>query len=220
MKLYDYTNSYQLKKRDLERIESLSLEMWKDAIHFDYHVTILYDKPVTDETLVMSDNRHLRKLLRTKYKNSAKSNDSVKFLFTLEKHLKNDQSKWFNSYHRHILMSEVNGVSCEDLEEFISYHHKSVSRDLFNEDTNFRLRKGVVVEPIEDFNIALSYVTKQIEYPRLNVEREKVIDTTNSDIGKNHYSTRGESRANRIKDTCTRPRRLPNGSNRVLSTVH
>ena len=119
MKLYDYTNSYQLKKRDLERIESLSLEMWRDAIHFDYHITILYDKPVTDETLVLSDNRHLRKLLRTKYKNSAKSNDSVKFLFTLEKHLKNDQSRWFNSYHRHILMSEVNGVSCEDLEDFI-----------------------------------------------------------------------------------------------------
>ena len=33
-----------------------------------------------------------------------------------------------------------------------------------------------VVEPVEDFNIALSYVTKQIEYPRLNVDREKVID--------------------------------------------
>ena len=55
MKLYDYTNSYQLKRRDLERIESLSLEMWRDAIHFAYHITILYDKPVTDETLVLSD---------------------------------------------------------------------------------------------------------------------------------------------------------------------
>ena len=220
MELYNITNSYQLTKRDFERIESLSLEMWRDAIHFDYHITILYDKPVTDETLVMSDNRHLRKLLRTKYKNTSKSNDSVKFLFTLEKHLKNDQSKWFNSYHRHILMSEINGVSCEDLENFIRKHHKSVSRDLFNEDTNFRLRKGVVVEPVEDFNIALSYVTKQIEYPRLNVDREKVIDTSNSDIGKNHYSTRGESRENRFKDTCTRQSRIPKGSDQVLSMAY
>ena len=117
-------------------------------------------------------------------------------------------------------MSEINGVSCEDLENFIRRHHKSVSRDLFNEDTNFRLRKGVVVEPVEDFNIALSYVTKQIEYPRLNVDREKVIDTSNSDIGKNHYSTRGDSRENRFKDTCTRQSRIPKGSDQVLSMAH
>ncbi len=220
MELYNITNSYQLKKRDFERIESLSLEMWRDAIHFDYHITILIDKLVTDETQVMSDNRHLRKLLRTKYKNTSKSNDSVKFLFTLEKHLKNDQSKWFNSFHRHILMSEINGVSCEDLENFIRRHHKSVSRDLFNEDTNFRLRKGVVVEPVEDFNIALSYVTKQIEYPRLNVDREKVIDTSNSDIGKNHYSTRGETRESKIKDLCSRQKRVTKGSDRTLSMAH
>ena len=117
-------------------------------------------------------------------------------------------------------MSEINGVSCEELENFIRRHHKSVSRDLFNEDTNFRLRKGVVVEPVEDFNIALSYVTKQIEYPRLNVDREKVIDTSNSDIGKNHYSTRGDSRENRFKDTCKRPQRIPTRSDRVLSIAH
>ncbi len=206
-------NTYQLSKRDKERIESLSLEMWSKSIHFDYHITILYDRPVKDDTQVMLDNRHLRRLLRTRYKRS------ISFLFTLEKHLQNDRSRWFNSYHRHILMSEVDGESCEDLEEFIRNHHKSVSRDLFNEDTNFRLRKGVVVEPVEDFNIALSYVTKQIEYPRLNVDREKVIDSSNSDIGKNHFSVRGESRDYRYRDLC-RPRSVPKATNRFLSVVH
>ena len=206
-------NTYQLTKRDKQRIESLSMELWSKSIHFDYHITILYDKPMKDDTQVMLDNRHLRRLLRTRYKKS------VNFLFTLEKHLKNSHSRWFNSYHRHILMSEVDGESCEDLEEFIRNHHKSVSRDLFNEDTNFRLRKGVVVEPVEDFNIALSYVTKQIEYPQLNVQRDRVIDASNSDIGKNHYSVRGEHRDTRHRDLC-RPRSVPKATNRVLSVVH
>ena len=206
-------NTYQLTKRDKQRIESLSMEMWQKSIHFDYHITILYDKAVKDDTQVMLDNRHLRRLLRTRYKRS------ISFLFTLEKHLQNDRSRWFNSYHRHILMSEVDGLSCEDLEDFIRNHHKSVSRDLFNEDTNFRLRKGVVVEPVEDFNIALSYVTKQIEYPRLNVDREKVIDASNSDIGKNHYSVRGEHRDTRHRDLC-RPRSVPKATNQFLSVVH
>ena len=208
-----YTNSYQLTKRDKARIESLSQEMWDDAIHFEYHITILYDKPVTDETKVVQDNSHLRRLLIRKYKKP------ISFLFTLEKHLKNDQSRWFNSYHRHILMSKVDGVSCDDLENFIRKHHKSVSIDLINHDTNFATRKGIVIEPVEDFDIALSYVTKQIEYPQLNVDREKVIDASNSDIGKNHYSVRGDHRDNRDRDLC-RPRTIPKTTNRFLSLVH
>lgn len=214
--MIDY--KYKLKKRDYQRIESLNMEMWSKSIHFDYFITIVYDKPVKDDTQVNLDNRHLRRLLRTKF-GTKKYKKSVNFLFTLEKHLKNDRSKWFNSYHRHILMSEVNGESCEDLEDFIRRHHNSVSRDLFNEDTNFRLRKGVVVEPVEDFSIALSYVTKQIEYPQLNVQRDRVIDASNSDIGKNHYLVRGDHRDTRHRDLC-RPRSVPKATHRVLSVVH
>ena len=213
MDLYNYTNSYQLTKRDKQRIESLSMEMWSKSIHFGYHITILYDKPVKDNTIPPLDNKHLKRLLRTKYKKS------LSFLFTLEKHLKNDQSKWFNSYHRHILMSSVDGLSCESLERFIRQHHNSVSEDLCNYDTKFATRKGIVVEPVQDFNIALSYVTKQIEYPQLNVERERVIDASNSDIGKNHYSVRGDHRDQRDRDLC-RPRSVPKATNRFLSVVH
>ena len=213
MDLYNYTNSYQLTKRDKQRIESLSMEMWSKSIHFGYHITILYDKPVKDNTIPPLDNKHLKRLLRTKYKKS------LSFLFTLEKHLKNDQSKWFNSYHRHILMSSVDGLSCESLERFIRQHHNSVSEDLCNYDTKFATRKGIVVEPVQDFNIALSYVTKQIEYPQLNVERERVIDASNSDIGKNHYSVRGDHRDQRDRDLC-RPRSVPKTTNRFLSVVH
>tara|TARA_R100000697_G_scaffold30262_1_gene40337 strand:- start:458 stop:1066 length:609 start_codon:yes stop_codon:yes gene_type:complete len=202
-----------MKKRDYNRVESLSKEMWLKDIMFDYFITILYEKPVKDDTIVAVDNRHLKLLLRRKYKKP------ISFLFTNEKHLKNDQSKWFNSYHRHILMSEVDGVSCEDLENFIRKHHKSVSVDLINHDTNFATRKGIVIKPVEDYNLALSYVTKQIEYPQLNVDRDKVIDASNSDIGKNHYSIRGDHRDNRDRDLC-RPRTIPKTTGRFLSVVH
>ena len=209
--MIDY--KYKMKKRDYIRVESLSKEMWSKDIMFDYFITILYEKPVKDDTIVAVDNRHLKLLLRRKYKKP------ISFLFTNEKHLKNDQSKWFNSYHRHILMSEVDGVSCEDLENFIRKHHKSVSIDLINHDTNFATRKGIVIKPVEDYNLALSYVTKQIEYPQLNVDRDKVIDASNSDIGKNHYSVRGDHRDNRDRDLC-RPRTIPKTTNRFLSLVH
>ena len=209
--MIDY--KYKMKKRDYQRVESLSKEMWHKSIMFSYFITILYEKPVTDETIVAVDNKHLKLLLRRKFKKD------ISFLFTNEKHLKNDQSKWFNSYHRHILMSEVNGVSCEDLENFIRKHHKSVSIDLINHDTKFATRKGIVIEPVKEFNLALSYVTKQIEYPQLNVDRDKVIDASNSDIGKNHYSVRGDHRDNRDRDLC-RPRTIPKTTNRFLSVVH
>ena len=202
-----------MKTRDYQRVESLSKEMWHKSIMFSYFITILYEKPVTDETIVAVDNKHLKLLLRRKFKKD------ISFLFTNEKHLKNDQSKWFNSYHRHILMSEVNGVSCEDLESFIRKHHKSVSIDLINHDTKFATRKGIVIEPVKEFNLALSYVTKQIEYPQLNVDRDKVIDASNSDIGKNHYSVRGDHRDYRDRDLC-RPRTIPKTTNRFLSVVH
>ena len=206
-------NTYQLTKRDKQRIESLSMEMWQKSIHFGYHITILYEHPVTDETIPVTDNRHLRLLLRRKYK------EPISFLFTLEKHLKNDESRWFNSYHRHILMSSVDGVSCDSLEDFIRKHHKSVSVDLINHDTKFATRKGIVIEPVKDFNIALSYVTKQIEFPQLNVRRDRVIDASNSDIGKNHYSVRGEHRDTRNRDLL-RPRAIPKATNQFLSLVH
>ena len=209
--MIDY--KYKMKKRDYNRVESLSKEMWSKDIMFDYFITILYEKPVKDDTIVAVDNRHLKLLLRRKYKKP------ISFLFTNEKHLKNDQSKWFNSYHRHILMSEVDGVSCEDLENFIRKHHKSVSVDLINHDTNFATRRGIVIKPVEDYNLALSYVTKQIEYPQLNVDRDKVIDASNSDIGKNHYSIRGDHRDNRDRDLC-RPRTIPKTTGRFLSVVH
>ena len=206
-------NTYQLTKRDKQRIESLSMEMWQKSIHFGYHITILYEHPVTDETIPVTDNRHLRLLLRRKYK------EPISFLFTLEKHLKNDESRWFNSYHRHILMSSVDGVSCDSLEDFIRKHHKSVSIDLINHDTKFATRKGIVIEPVKDFNIALSYVTKQIEFPQLNVRRDRVIDASNSDIGKNHYSVRGDNRDSRNRDLL-RPRAIPKATNQFLSLVH
>ena len=209
--MIDY--KYKMKKRDYQRVESLSKEMWHKSIMFSYFITILYEKPVTDETIVAVDNKHLKLLLRRKFKKD------ISFLFTNEKHLKNDQSKWFNSYHRHILMSEVDGVSCEDLESFIRKHHKSVSIDLINHDTKFATRKGIVIEPVKEFNLALSYVTKQIEYPQLNVDRDKVIDASNSDIGKNHYSVRGEHRDTRNRDLL-RPRAIPKATNQFLSLVH
>ena len=62
-------------------------------------------------------------------------------------------------------------------------------------------------------------MTKQIEYPQLNVDRDKVIDASNSDIGKNHYSVRGDHRDSRNRDLL-RPRAIPKATNKFLSLVH
>ena len=65
--MIDYKYNYEKKR--LQRVESLSKEMWLKDIMFDYFITILYEKPVKDDTIVAVDNRHLRLLLRRKYKN-------------------------------------------------------------------------------------------------------------------------------------------------------
>ena len=51
--MIDY--KYKMKKRDYNRVESLSKEMWLKDIMFDYFITILYEKPVKDDTIVAVD---------------------------------------------------------------------------------------------------------------------------------------------------------------------
>ena len=53
---------------------------------------------------------------------------------------------------------------------------------------------GLDIKLVKDLDLVTSYMTKQIDYPQLNIDRTKVIDVVNSDIGQNHYSVKGERR--------------------------
>ena len=191
--------TYKLNKRDEERVKPLLDEIYEEGINFLYFITLNYEEKVTDDVQVNEDNHHLRLLLRRYF------NKPLKFLFTLEKHLGNDASYFFNTYHRHILMEKVEGITCRKLKSIIKCHHRSVAPDSWG-------RKGCVIRPITDISLACSYVTKQIDYPSLNVDKRVVIDATNSDIGKNHYSVREDHR-----DTIYRQGRVPSSAKRSLS---
>ena len=193
--------TYRLKERDQERVKPLLDEIYEEGINFLYFITLNYESKVTDDVEVNEDNHHLKLKLRRYFKRP------VKFLFTLEKHLGNDNSYFFNTYHRHILMSKVEGITCRKLKSIIQSHHRNIARDTWG-------RKGCVIRPITDIEKACSYVTKQIDYPQLNVDRRVVIDATNSDIGKDHYSVRGLHR-----DPLYRHRRTSSPTNRSLSNA-
>ena len=198
--------TYKLDDKDKKRIRSLLDEIDDKSINFKYFLTLNYDTRVTDITQVWEDNNHLKKLLRMTFKRP------VKFLFTTEKHLNNPDSYYYNSYHRHILMEGIKGVHHNKIKHILRYHH-SVGTDT-------KYRKGCIIKPIEDLKVITSYITKQIDYSSLsNNETKYIIDSKNSDIGKNHYSIYGETRDEHIYNSI-RPKRIFERTNNVLSRVH
>ena len=44
-------------------------------------------------------------------------------------------------------------------------------------------------------DLITSYISKQIDYPSLNLDKRFIIDATNSDVGKDHYSVKGQKLA-------------------------
>ena len=193
--------TYELKDRDWKRIYPLMSEMYNKDIHFEYFITLNYEERMTDYVQVIEDNKELRFRLRKYFK------QPLRFFCTTEKHLKNPDSYFYNSYHRHILMERVDGINPRELESIIKRHHHSVAPDT-------RFRKGCVVEPIDDFDQLLSYLTKQINYVSDKINKDEIIDVTNSDIGKDHYSVRGLQ-----SDTIYRQGSVLKTVDRSLSTI-
>lgn len=184
-----FSNKYKLTDQDKRRIKSLMDEIQDKDINFRYFITIDYWYKQTDIIRVIEDNKHLRKLLRTNF------HQDLKFFITSEKHLSNAQSKVFLGYHRHILMTDIDDWNVarsrrweykKDLiEKKIRRHHHSTPNG----------KKGLVIRPVEDMDLITSYLTKQIDYPSLNLDKRFIIDATNSDVGKDHYSVKGQKLA-------------------------
>ena len=180
--------SYIMTNRDKERISTLLTEIEDKDINFKYFLTIDYYFKMTDDIRVLEDNKHLRLLLRRSFKRP------IRFFFTTEKHLGNDLSPAFLGFHRHLLMEDIDDwnvsrprrkeYKMDLIEKTIRRHHHSTPNG----------KLGLVIKPIESIESLMSYMTKQIDYPSLNIDKTKIIDVVNSDIGKNHYSVRGKKR--------------------------
>ena len=169
---------YQLTEYNKKRIRPLLNEIKQKGINFKYFLTIDYWWKMIDDIRVLEDNKHLRKLLRKYFKKP------IRFFFTSEKHLSNSDSPVFLGYHRHILMEEIPDVKLRDINQVIRRHHHSTPHG----------KAGLDIKLVKDLPLLTSYMTKQIDYPQLNIDRTKVIDVVSSDIGENHYSVKGEKR--------------------------
>tara|TARA_B100001778_G_scaffold114155_1_gene93477 strand:- start:476 stop:1051 length:576 start_codon:yes stop_codon:yes gene_type:complete len=173
--------SYQLTEHNKKRIRPLLNEIELKGINFKYFLTIDYWWKMIDDIRVSEDNKHLRKLLRKYFKRP------IRFFFSKEKHLGNPDSPVFLGYHRHILMEEIPDVKLRDIDQVIRKHHHSTPNGKAGLDIK-------LVKDVRDVSYLTSYMTKQIDYPQLNIDRTKVIDVVNSDIGKDHFSVKGEKR--------------------------
>ena len=79
-------------------------------------------------------------------------------------------------------MEGVPVVKMRDIDRVIRRHHHSTPNG----------KCGLDIKLVTDLDLVTSYMTKQIDYPQLNIDRTKVIDVVNSDIGKDHFSVKGE----------------------------
>ena len=78
-------------------------------------------------------------------------------------------------------------MKLRDIDQVIRKHHHSTPNGKAGLDIK-------LVKDVKDVSYLTSYMTKQIDYPQLNIDRTKVIDVVNSDIGKDHFSVKGEKR--------------------------
>ena len=172
---------YQLSNYNRKRIRPLIEEISFKNINFKYFLTLDYWFKMVDEIRLLEDSKHLRKLLRKIFK------WPIRFFFCNEKHLKNPESPVYLGYHRHILMEEIPDVKLRDIDTVIRRHHHSTPHGKAGLDIK-------LISSHQDLRRLTSYMTKQIDYPQLNIDRTKVIDVVNSDIGKNHFSVKGQKR--------------------------
>ena len=133
--------------------------------------------------------------------NSVQTNDKKlhqKYIDNLKRFLGETVSR-YGSIHRHIL------VDCRAT----TIHHIDAALRLYcSRDYHFTHDgSGCDIRRVYNQENLISYMTKDIDrrnLPNLNIERDKVIDSVNSDIGKNHYSVSGlhaRENINQLKKT-------------------
>ena len=199
-------SDYELSVQEEIRIRPLMKEIVDKDIEFKYLITMNYPYRTTDYTKVMKDSVHLRHVIRRNF------GWGTKLFITNEKHTCSrniinelddsiiDDQKYIDSYkrflgetisrygsiHRHILVDTF-GTSIREIDAAL---RKYCRHDYhFTHDGS-----GVDIRKVYNQENLISYMTKDIDkpnLPNLNIERDKVIDSVNSDIGKNHYSVSG-----------------------------
>ena len=199
-------SDYQLAPNDEIRIRPLMEEINNQNIEFKYLITMNYPYRTTDYTKVMKDSVHLRHVLRRNF------GWGTKLFITNEKHTCSrniinelddsiiDGQSYIDNYkrftgktisrygsiHRHILVDTF-GTSIREIDAAL---RKYCRHDYhFTHDGS-----GVDIRKVYNQENLISYMTKDIDrpnLPNLNIEQDKVIDSVNSDIGKNHYSVSG-----------------------------
>ena len=199
-------SDYQLAPNDEIRIRTLMEEINNQNIEFKYLITMNYPYRTTDYTKVMKDSVHLRHVIRRNF------GWGTKLFITNEKHTCSrniinelddsiiDGQSYIDNYkrftgktisrygsiHRHILVDTF-GTSIREIDAAL---RKYCRHDYhFTHDGS-----GVDIRKVYNQENLISYMTKDIDrpnLPNLNIEQDKVIDSVNSDIGKNHYSVSG-----------------------------
>ena len=199
-------SDYELSIQDEIRIRPLMEEINNQNIEFKYLITMNYPYRTTDYTKVMKDSVHLRHVIRRNF------GWGTKLFITNEKHTCSrniinelddsiiDGQSYIDNYkrftgktisrygsiHRHILVDTF-GTSIREIDAAL---RKYCRRDYhFTHDGS-----GCDIRRVYNQENLISYMTKDIDrpnLPNLNIERDKVIDSVNSDIGKNHYSVSG-----------------------------
>ena len=199
-------SDYELAPNDEIRIRPLMEEINNQNIEFKYLITMNYPYRTTDYTKVMKDSVHLRHVIRRNF------GWGTKLFITNEKHTCSrniinelddsiiDGQSYIDNYkrftgrtisrygsiHRHILVDTF-GTSIREIDAAL---RKYCRRDYhFTHDGS-----GCDIRRVYNQENLISYMTKDIDrpnLPNLNIERDKVIDSVNSDIGKNHYSVSG-----------------------------
>ena len=199
-------SDYQLAPNDEIRIRTLMEEINNQNIEFKYLITMNYPYRTTDYTKVMKDSVHLRHVIRRNF------GWGTKLFITNEKHTCSrniinelddsiiDGQSYIDNYkrftgktisrygsiHRHILVDTF-GTSIREIDAAL---RKYCRHDYhFTHDGS-----GCDIRRVYNQENLISYMTKDIDrpnLPNLNIEQDKVIDSVNSDIGKNHYSVSG-----------------------------
>ena len=199
-------SDYELAPNDEIRIRPLMEEINNQNIEFKYLITMNYPYRTTDYTKVMKDSVHLRHVIRRNF------GWGTKLFITNEKHTCSrniinelddsiiDGQSYIDNYkrftgktisrygsiHRHICIDTF-GTSIREIDTAL---RKFCRRDYhFTQDGS-----GCDIRRVYNQENLISYMTKDIDrpnLPNLNIERDKVIDSVNSDIGKNHYSVSG-----------------------------
>ena len=204
------TQGYVLNVYDYKRIQPLQERIKEQSIEFKYFITLDYYERIEDISKVLIDNRHLKKIIRGFFKSD------IRMFFFNEKHLGDPTSKFYGSFHRHILVEGIPEQAWQSptnqMERFmLELDPEMVFASKFgsqpSEENKMELLKKVVkglhhkkvpngAKGKKYLNITnvdglLSYCTKQ---NHKNVPYEYVIDTMNSSGLDNEWYRRNYGR--------------------------